>query len=208
MSFCPLNRTTAPQMLRFFDVCFKRGVTDACSLGDDYAVREFIDLHKTDWTFGVLGEPNDFDWQMFRFSMYRWARENRLTSFAENYIYKIRTKGYLWTLLPLCMRFYLMGMEEWLEYPNPAAVEVFKGANMVHWAPRPFGQKKITRPDWFVYIQEFAVEHRRLPEEYQVMSPLMMEDFSRAVYDLSRRLYKSKSEKINIKAYFHEDVQA
>ena len=206
MSLSPLNRTTAPQILRFFDVCFKQGVVDAYDIGDDYAVREFLDLHKPDWSFGILNEPNDYDWKMFRFCMYRWARQHRLTSFAENYIYKIRTTGFLWALLPFCMRIYMMGMEEWLEYPNPVGIEVFKNTNAVHWSPRFKGQMKLTKADWFSYIQEFAIEHRRLPAEQQIMSPLVMEDYPQALYDLTRTFQKRKDTKVNVKAYFHEGV--
>ena len=55
-----LNRTTAAQILRLYPLCFKHGVLDAYELGDVYAAREFLDLHDEGWTYGVLGEPDDY----------------------------------------------------------------------------------------------------------------------------------------------------
>lgn len=41
----PLNRRSAPYIVRFFDYCYKRGVWDACDHGDDYEVRSFVEEH-------------------------------------------------------------------------------------------------------------------------------------------------------------------
>ena len=64
MKELPLNRTTAPQVVRFFDVCFKQGVIDAYNYHDNYGARDFLQRFKESWDFGVLGEPEDFDWEI------------------------------------------------------------------------------------------------------------------------------------------------
>ena len=208
MSGSPFTRTTGPQIVRFFDVCFKQGVLDAYAMGDDYAVKEFLDLHKEDWSFGILGEPNDYDWELFRFAMYRWARHNRLTTFAENFIYKIRQKNYLWAFLPYCMRFYILGIEEWLEYPNPIGIEIFKHTNWIHWAPREGALKKITRSDVFAYMTEFSVAHRRLPEDARLMNAQTFSDFPVALYDFTKQYKRHKTTDAvkDLKKFFHEDI--
>ena len=64
----PLNRSNAPRVVRLFDVCFKRGVYDACELDDQFATKEFIDTHKMQCSFGILGDDVICDWQMFRYN--------------------------------------------------------------------------------------------------------------------------------------------
>lgn len=182
----PLNSSTGPQVLRFFDVCFKRGVQDAAALEDDYRVRDFVLKHEEDWSFGVLGEPDDFDWKLFRFVLYRWARAARLTQLAERYLFMIRAVNPYWAILPFCMRFYLMGVKEWLAYPNPMGLDVFRNTPKIHWAPQQGVSKKFTRPDYIAYMQEFSLIHRRLPEDRRLMNARTMDDYCMAIYDVSR----------------------
>lgn len=181
-----LNKSTGPQILRFFDVCFKRGVLDACALEDDDAAQEFVTERSADWRFGVLGEPDDFDWRLFRFRLYQWARESRMSGLAENYFFQLRAINPYWVLLPYCMRFYLMGAKEWLDYPNPLGVSVFKNTPRVHWAPQKAGMSKFRRPDYFAYMQEFAIAYRRLPSEMRVVGAQTMEDYCLALYSASK----------------------
>ena len=188
MSRDPLNRTTAPVIVRFFDLCFKQGVLDACELGDDYGAKEFVEKHKEAWDFGVLGEPDDFDWEMWRFTLYRWGRRAQgFKMFSDSYIYAVVKKDHLWYLLPYCMRFYLMGIEEWLEYPNPTGIQVFKSESRVHWKPVQRNARKMTVNDFIFYMQQFAYEFRRVPMEKREMSAVSMDGFCEAIFALTRK---------------------
>ena len=202
-----LNRTSAPHVVRFFDLCFKQGVIDACAYDDDYGAKEFLYKHKEAWDFGVLGEPDDFDWEMWRFTMYRWARRNHFTKFSSDFIYRIVRKNYLWYFLPYCMRFYLMGIEEWLEYPNEINMEAFKGESKIHWKPVPRQLRKITVNDTISYMQEFCYEFRRSPlssGDDRVMSPNAMDAFCQAIHDLTRKYDTGKE--LRIKELAEEDL--
>lgn len=188
-----LNRTTAPMVIRFFDICFKQGVIDAYEYGDDLGAREFYEQKMFDWSFGLLSEPGDLDWQAFRFQLYWWARKNSMRTLAESYLFRIRTKTYFWCVLPYCMRFYLMGIGEWLKYPNPAGIEIFKGAPRVHWDPSE-PTKKFTRTDSISYLHSFEFEFRNVPEPKREISLTLMSSFIRALFDLSRRYVTGKDE--------------
>ena len=85
----PLNSSTGPQVIRLFDVCFKRGVRDARAFEDDDFVREFVSERGYDWKFGVIGDHMIYDWRLYRFRLYQWARESRLSGLAENYLFNI-----------------------------------------------------------------------------------------------------------------------
>lgn len=187
-----LNRTSGPNIVKFLDICFKQGVIDACNIGNDFTCREFCDQHSSEWTFGVLGEPDDYDWRMFRFALYRWARQSRMTGFAENYIYRIATKSLNWCFILYCMRFYLMGIQEWLEYPNPVGIEIFKKTPRIHWKQLPKHLVKMTKPDIITYMQEIAFEYQRRPEEERPVSSTQMDSFCVAIFDLTRPLHYGK----------------
>lgn len=186
-----LNRTSAPAIIRMFDVCFKHGVLDAYNMSDDYSVREFVFKHKNKWTFGVIGEHQDFDWRSFRFVLYRWARENGLTTLAENYIIMIRRMDYHWSLLPYCMWFYLMGAQEWLSYPNMSQIELFKLHTRIHWDPSS-PVKKFTRMDYISYLHEACHAYKDPDNENKGASDMAMDSFCEALYDLTREYVKRK----------------
>lgn len=202
-----LNRTSAPTVVRFFDVCFKQGVIDACAFADDYGAQEFLKQHREKWDFGVLGEPDDYDWEMWRFTLYRWARQHHYMKFSSDFIYRVVNKTYLWYFLPYCMQFYLMGIEEWLEYPNPVKMEIFKGENRIHWKPVERYLRKITTDDTISYMQEFCYKFRRSPlseGEDRVMNPNAMDAFCQAIHDLTRKYDTRK--RLRIKEFAKKDL--
>lgn len=204
---CLLNRSSAPTVVRFFDVCFKQGVIDACAFADDYGAQEFLKQHREKWYFGVLGEPDDYDWEMWRFTLYRWARKHHYMKFSSDFIYRIVNKTYLWYFLPYCMQFYLMGIEEWLEYPNPVKMEIFKGENRIHWKPVERHLRKITTDDTISYMQEFCYNFRRSPlseGEDRVMNPNAMDAFCQAIHDLTRKYDTRK--RLRIKEFAKKDL--
>lgn len=193
MSSLLLNRTTAPQAVRFFWTCFRQGVLDACEFGNDLDAKEFYERKTADWSFGLLGGPEDYDWQMFRQQLYWWARQAGLKSLAEGYIFRIRTKNYLWALLPYCMRFYLMGVGEWLKYPNPGGIQIFKLKPMTHWDPSS-PVAKVTRVDVVSYLHGFEFEFRQTPEDGREVSEAAMSAFVKALFDLSSKYVTGREE--------------
>lgn len=188
-----LNRNLAPNILRFFDICFKQGVIDACNYHDNYAAADFVAQRKEDWHFGILGEPDDFDWEMWRYTMYRWAREHGMHGFARTHLFQIVKKNPQWYILPHCMCFYLMGIEEWLAYPEPAKLQVFKTTRKTHWKKMPPGQQKMDKNDFITCMQGFAFEFRRVPRDFRPFNALTFDGYARAMHDLTRPYGKIKA---------------
>lgn len=202
MRTLPLNRKTAPSVIRFFDVCFKQGVLDAFNYRDDYGARDFVEKHTEAWDYGVLGEPDDFDWEMWRFTLYRWARGAGMKTFASDHLYQIVRKDYLWYILPFCMRFYLMGIREWIEHPSPVKLQLFKQEIKVHWKPTPDGQRKISTDDFISYMQQFTYEYRRSEISKRERPPInakAMDAYCMAMHVLTRK-YDTK-QRIRIKDF-------
>jgi hypothetical protein len=109
-----------------------------------------------------------------------------MKNLAENYFFRIRNKNYTWCILPYCMRFYLMGISEWLEYPYPGRKELFKKGSKGHWNPNS-AVKTFTRMDIISYLHTFEFEYRKSPEEAHEVSEAAMSSFIQAIYDLSRK---------------------
>lgn len=182
-----LNRTSAPQVIRFFTLCYKQGVIDACEKGSDLDVKEFLQDHLATWSFGTLEHMDvEYDWKAFQYWAYWFARQNGLKGLAENYIFRIRSKNYIWCFLPYCQRFYYLGIEDWLKHPSPARIELFKATPKALWV-EDGARKNITKPDVISYLHSFEFEYRQLPEEEKEVSDMMMGSFIQALYDLSRK---------------------
>ena len=180
----PLNRTTAPQAIRLFDYCFKQGVFDACYIENDYEAQQFLDSHPESGGYGLLVEPYEgFDWRHWQHTLYRFCREARIKSIAENYIDCIHRyrKKFVFAILPIAMRFYLMGIEEWLSYPNPNNTEIFKHEGKIHWKPVPRHLRKMSTPDFISLIQQFVYE--RQSKEYPGdLSATMYDTFANTMW--------------------------
>ena len=190
MAKLPLNRTTAPQVIRLFDSCFKRGVLDACAQEDDYGVKEWLERHKTDGSYGLVYDDENFDWKRWRFTIERWCREDRLGSVGDTYLNAPCLRGYtrnfLFAVLPMTMRFYLMGVEEWLEYPNPIGIELFKHTRKIHWKPVPKHLKLMTTNDFLSILQEFVYERQRMKLDGD-LNDRQYDSFSVAMYRFTRK---------------------
>lgn len=167
-------------------LCFQRGVLDAYALGSDLDAEEFYKARKEDWAFGTLTYPEENDWKAFRSQLYWWAREHKMKGLAETYIFRIRNMNYTWCLLPYCMRFYLMGIREWLDYPNPGRIALFKQAGKDHWNPN-VPVKTMTRMDIVSYLHTFEFEFRRAKQGVLEVSEASMSSFISALFDLSRK---------------------
>lgn len=164
----PLNRTTAPQVIRLLDYCFKMGVLDAYEAGDDFMVKDWVEARKEDGKYGLLADPDvEYDWRRWRFTLFRWCRLLSLTRAGEGYIDRIRNKNnFLFAVLPISMHFYLMGAQEWLDYPNPANITIFKNTLRIHWKPMPQSYLRTMRTDDFIsYIQEYIYSLQSNPRE-------------------------------------------
>ena len=181
----PLNRENGQAILRLFDACFKQGVLDAYGAGDDFAVRDFVSRYNGKFTFATFDEPDGIDWRSYRFVLYKWARVNRCSRLAENYVLRIRSLNYLWCLLPYCMWFYMMGAKEWLSFPNSSAIAIFKMRGRVHWDPDD-PMKVFKRMDYVSYMHEACAAYDKLDEEDKPVSGRVMASFVEAIYTITR----------------------
>jgi len=186
----PLNLKTAPEILRLFDSCFRRGVIEACEAEDDFAVKEWFDATFHQGKYGLVSFPEEsFDWKRWRFMLLRWCREERMSTLGFDYIDGIRkVSGFQYMVIPMTMRFYLMGVQEWLEYPNELAMAFFKTNRKIHWSDKvPKFMRAFRKEDYIAYIQEFIYEFQNFPmEEMHKLGPKAMVDFEMVMWQITR----------------------
>lgn len=185
----PINRTTAPQIIRLLDLCFKQGVRDACEMEDDFTAKEWLEEKLADGGYGTLPEKDfEFDWRRWRYTLYRWCREYKLGSVSDVCIDRMdRYRNTMaFVLIPVSMRFYLMGVEEWLEYPNPNNMALFMQNKKTHWKPVSPHLKVMTTSDILSLVQGFSYEIQDKGFE-KFIPRSRFDDFGRALWRCTQR---------------------
>lgn len=153
----PFSHARTLQIAHLFDYCFKRGAIEACDAEDDVAVTDWYEQRKKDGCYGLISDMGlDYDWRRWRFTLLRWCRMANLRSLADGFIDELKRDGnILSAIFPVSMRFYLLGVKEWLDYPNPINMEFFKHNMRIHWKDT---NDKFFNNDYIVYIHEFTYE--------------------------------------------------
>lgn len=190
----PITKRNGTDLLRLLDYCYKRGVVDAHEVGDNYAVQEWYDEMLHSGRYGLVGFPDEeFDWKRWRFIIHKWARENRFPRNCTDYISEIRRiHGMQYVILPMSMRFYLMGVCEWLEYPNELAISMFKSCDYSRWSNKvPDHMKKMRKDDFILLIQEFVYEFNQHPSgDIEKLGWNALSDFAVAMWTAAHEIKK------------------
>ena len=185
-----ITRSSVKEVIRLLDLCYKRGVIDACAVEDDLAVRDWLDAMHKSGRYGLVEFPDEeCDWKRWRFFLLRWCRENRMSTLGFNYIDGIRKPvGFEYVIIPMTMRFYIQGVKEWLEYPNELALELFKSKCRQRWTNKvPQTMKNMNNNDFISLIQEFIYELRQYPMEEMVDFPRSnLDNFEIAIWETTR----------------------
>lgn len=184
-----LNRENARQVLRLFDYCFKQGVIDAMEYDDNYTAEEFVDEVKENLFYGLLGEFGmQTDWKHWRMILYRFCRMANLPRVGA-YVDAVRKLDFQFCVIPMAMRFYAMGVEEWVEFPSPTNMAIFKVTPYIHWKPMKSHMRHMKVDDFISYVQEFCFERRYVAEEARKKDAkdFHYEGFCQALWQLTRK---------------------
>lgn len=153
----PFTHARTLQIAHLFDYCFKRGVIEAYDAEDDAAVMEWYEERKKDGGYGLISDMGlEYDWRRWRFTLLRWCRIAGIRTLGEDFIDGLKRDGnILSAVFPFCMRFYLLGVKEWLDYPNQINIEYFRHNPRIHWTDNG---EKFYNNDYIVYLHEFTYE--------------------------------------------------
>ena len=185
----PITRKSAPEIIRLLDICYKRGVIDACEMEDDYAVKDWYDCMKDGGRYGLVGfQDEKCDWRRWRFFLIRWCRDNRLTSLGYGCVDSIRTaSGFVYVLIPMSMKFYMMGARDWLKYPNDIGMALFKATPRQKWEKDWPPSRMMRNDDYILQIQEFIYELRNRPlDGMKNVTERALDNFEYAMWQMTR----------------------
>lgn len=189
----PITRRNAQEIISLLDFCFRKGVLSAYEVGNDWQVKDWYDERLGNWSYGMVDYPDEeFDWRRWRFFLLKWCRENRLSMTTYELIDGVRVvQGMSYVLLLMTMRFYLLGVKEWLEYPNGAALAIFRSRRKQRWSNKvPEHMKNMKNDDFISLIQEFSYEFRSNPVgDVAKLKQNAFTSFEMAMWTMTRRLH-------------------
>ena len=128
-----INKRNLRSLLILFDYFYKRGVIDAMEKTDIWNARDFVIRMRENHTFGTIDRDLSLGWRQwlvllrYECSLHRWAAARKILGFIRSY------NGYLATILPLTMAFYLKGVEDYCDHPNPVYKTLFLSKNFSQW---------------------------------------------------------------------------
>lgn len=157
-----ITRDTISKSISLLDTLYHWGVRDCHALNDEGAAREFIETHSETNVYGFLTDEQPIsvlEWQL------RLIQQARLTSmYGSMYQYFQRmgkfANNYLSTFVPLSMRWYVRGVQDYCDNPNAADYAIFEDSKRVFWSER--GLRKFNNREAVETIQLdcFALQRR------------------------------------------------
>ena len=185
----PINRKTAPEIIRLLDFCYKKGVVDAFELEDDGLVRDWYDEIKGSGRYSLVGfEDEKFDWKRWRFFLMRWCRDNRLKSLGYDVVDNIRKVcGFVYVIIPMSMLFYMDGVRAWLDYPNEIGLALFKQSVRQKWEKGWPPTRTVKNDEYILQIQEHIYELRNHPMSgMENLADKNLDNFEYAMWQMTR----------------------
>lgn len=186
-----LTRKNSKYLLSLLDYAYKQGVLSAYDTEDERYCEDFVDKYKGGTSFGLLEvQDDDISWKEWRWTLTCWARSARVYIIARDYLDHIASRNYLWAVLPVAFEFYLKGVEEWLKYPNPADLEVFRSRPKAKWLRGGKREKKVFTNDEIVSeIQRICFERGRREKGLEGgLKQSCYDAFASTVWTLTRKL--------------------
>lgn len=186
-----LTRKNSRYLLSLLDFAYKQGVLSAYDADDERYCEEFVSKHKDGTSFGLLEvQGEDITWKEWRWTLTCWARQARVYLIAREYLDHIAGRNYLWAVLPVAFDFYLKGIEDWVKYPNPCNLEVFKNKPKIHWIVERRNDKKVIKNDEIVSeIQRICFERGRKDKGIKGgLSQCCYDAFASTIWTLTRKL--------------------
>lgn len=149
-------------LTHLFHRVYKQGILDAIDQNDLFKCKEFVSEMRQTCTFGFLDTPK-MDWREWRFHLIRLGMDTPYGPSCTQYLsLALNYTGYPAVVFPIAMDFYLEGVKDFCQYPNPAILQDFLKRKFPKWG-KPRRLKRVrTSIDIVLEAQAYCFERANL----------------------------------------------
>lgn len=146
-----LTRRDALRITRFLMACYHEGVCDAWKANDDTYCHQYMSRQKRELSYGILDTPA-MNANTYLFTLLLYCRSYRMPDFGRGVIMNMTRNS---PLLDLCERFYVQGINDYVDNPDYLHMDEFKDEPNSLWG----GRYKEAPCDYVVRtVQNFCLE--------------------------------------------------
>lgn len=131
-----INKSNLKWVLILFDHFYRMGVIDAMDKTDQWQARDFISRMRESGTYGTIDRDYSMGWKQwlalvrYECSLQNWRTTREILGCITS------SRGYVATILPMTMAYYLKGIEDYWNNPNPVNKTLFLSKNFNLWAEK------------------------------------------------------------------------
>lgn len=131
-----INGRNLKWVLTLFDHFYKMGVIDAMEKTDQWQARDFIARMRESGTYGTIEKDYSMGWRQwlalvrYESSLQNWKTTRDILGCITS------SRGYVATILPMTMAYYLKGIEDYWNNPNPINKTLFLSKKFNLWAEK------------------------------------------------------------------------
>lgn len=133
--YTPINYYSARSIIRLYDYLYKKGVSDAISVDDEYRCRDFLAKMCKPRSFGFVTLPYGFTWSEWKFHLSKMIYDKGLyRKLGLAFLDCIFSySNYMACSLAIAMDFYKKGISDYLDNPIPSQFEIFNNHLYMQW---------------------------------------------------------------------------
>ena len=139
-----INKSNLRWVLILFDHFYRMGVIDAMEKTDRWQARDFVSRMRESGTYGTIDRDYSMGWKQwlalvrYECSLQNWKATRKILGCITS------SRGYVATILPMTMAYYLKGVEDYWNNPNPVNKTLFLSKNFNLWDDK-IKSRKISR---------------------------------------------------------------
>ena len=131
-----INKSNLKWVLILFDHFYKMGVIDAMEKTDQWQARDFVTRMRESKTYGTIDKDYSLGWKQW-LALVRYECSLKNWNKLRDLLFCITSnRGYIATILPLTMAYYLKGIEDYWDNPNPINKTLFLSRNFNLWSQK------------------------------------------------------------------------
>lgn len=131
-----INKSNLKRVLILLDRFYKMGVIDAMEKTDQWQARDFVSRMRESGTYGTIDRDYSMGWKQWLVFLKcectiqkMWTQRALLQTITSN-------SGYMFTIVPMTMAFYLKGIEDYWDNPNPVNKTFFLSKDFSLWGEK------------------------------------------------------------------------